>query len=60
MKRIILSALAGALLFIAVCMIAAAAGMMDQDAAISVCVRLAAGSASALVAAGGFAGLAEG
>lgn len=60
MKKAILSALAAVLLFIAICMIAAASGMMDQGAGISVCVRLAAGSAAAFTAAAGFAGLAEG
>lgn len=60
MKRSILSALAAAFFLVAVVMVAMAAGMMDQDAGISVCVRLAAGSAAAFTAAAGFAGLAEG
>lgn len=59
MKRNILSITAGAFFFIALVMVAMAAGMMDQGAGVSVCVRLAAGSASAFTAAAGFAGLAE-
>lgn len=59
MKNNILSALAGALFLVALVMVAMAAGMMDQGAGVSVCVRLAAGSATAFTAAAGFAGLAE-
>lgn len=59
MKRIILSAVAAVFFFIAIVMIAAAAGMMDQDASISVCIRLAVGSLLAYIAATGFAGIAE-
>lgn len=59
MKKAILSALAGVLFLVAIVMVAMAAGMMDQGAGVSVCVRLAAGSATAFTAAAGFAGLAE-
>ena len=55
--RIILNCMAAALMFLALVMIAAAAGMMDRGAEILICLKLVAGSVLAMVAAAGFADL---
>lgn len=56
MKNLVLNTLTAGFIFLAILMVAAAAGMMDQGASISVCVRLTAGGILAMIAGMGFAG----
>ena len=55
--RIVLNSMAALFVFLALVMIAAAAGMMDKGAEILICLKLVAGSLLAMVAAAGFADL---
>jgi len=56
MKHIVIDTMAAAFVFLAIVMIVAAAGMMDNGAEINVCVKLVFGSILAFVAGAGFAG----
>lgn len=53
MKHIMINLAAAVFVFVAIVMVAAAAGMMDQGASVIVCVKLIAGSVLALTAAAG-------
>lgn len=53
MKNTVINLTAAIFVFIAIVMVAAAAGMMDQGASVIVCVKLVAGSVLALTAAAG-------
>ena len=53
MKNTVINLTAAIFVFIAIVMVAAAAGMMDQGASVIVCVKLIAGSVLALTAAAG-------
>lgn len=55
--RIVLNSMTALFVFLALVMIAAAAGMMDKGAEILICLKLVAGSLLAMVAAAGFADL---
>lgn len=55
MKNTVINLTAAVFVFIAIVMIAAAAGMMDQGASVIVCVKLVTGSILALTAAAGIA-----
>lgn len=52
--RAVLDITAAALIFLAIVMLMAAAGMMDKGAEINVCVKLIFGSILALIAGAGF------
>ena len=53
MKNTVINLTAAIFVFIAIVMVAAGAGMMDQGASVIVCVKLIAGSVLALTAAAG-------
>ncbi len=55
MKQVILNTVTACFVFLAILMLAGAAGMMDQGAEIFTCVKLVAGSILAFVAGAGFA-----
>ena len=55
MKHIVIDTMAAVFVFLAIVMIVAAAGMMDNGAEITVCVKLVFGSILALIAGAGFA-----
>lgn len=57
MMNHVLNTVAAAFVFLAVLMIVAAAGMMDQGAEILICIKLIVGSMLAVVVAAGIAGL---
>lgn len=54
MKHIVIDTMAAAFVFLAIIMIVAAAGMMDNGAEINVCLKLVFGSILALIAGAGF------
>lgn len=57
MRKYVLDIAAAAFIFLAIFMIVAAAGMMDQGAEILICIKLIVGSMLAVVVAAGLAGL---
>lgn len=54
MKYIVIDTMAAAFVFLAIIMIVAAAGMMDNGAEILTCLKLLTGSVLALIAGAGF------
>ena len=56
MRKFVLDMAAAAFMFLAILMIVAAAGMMDQGAEIMICIKLIVGSMLAVVVAAGLAG----
>ena len=55
MRHLVIDTMAAVFVFLAIVMIVAAAGMMDNGAEITVCVKLVFGSILALIAGAGFA-----